>query len=135
MANVMVQGLAGFLFLGLWLTPGASGQLTKLNAAYSAESSWSLATWVAFDAGYFKSTARIYVPQFSGTYAAKDIHVSVEGASTGPYPLLEIAGTVSFQGGRVLVDLAYASDRLKGPLPYNGEYPLKNAYACTAAAG
>src|SRR5580765_3569262 len=54
MANVRVSVLAGFLFLGLWLTPGASGQLTKLNAAYSAESSWSLATWVAFDAGYFK---------------------------------------------------------------------------------
>jgi len=54
MANVRVGVLAGFLFLGLWLTPGASAQLTKLNAAYSAESSWSLATWVAFDAGYFK---------------------------------------------------------------------------------
>jgi len=54
MANVMARGLAGFLFLGLWLTPGASAQLTKLNAAYSAESSWSLGTWVAFDAGYFK---------------------------------------------------------------------------------
>ena len=54
MTNVMARSLAGFLFLGLWLTPGASGQLTKLNAAYSAESSWSLATWVAFDAGYFK---------------------------------------------------------------------------------
>jgi NitT/TauT family transport system substrate-binding protein len=54
MTNVMARGLAGFLLLGLWLTPGASGQLMKLNAAYSAESSWSLATWVAFDAGYFK---------------------------------------------------------------------------------
>ena len=54
MTNVMARSLAGFLFLGLWLTPGASGQLIKLNAAYSAESSWSLATWVAFDAGYFK---------------------------------------------------------------------------------
>jgi len=54
MTNVMARSLAGFLFLALWLTPGASGQLIKLNAAYSAESSWSLATWVAFDAGYFK---------------------------------------------------------------------------------
>ncbi len=54
MTNVRVRSLAGFLLLGLWLTPGAFGQLMKLNAAYSAESSWSLATWVAFDAGYFK---------------------------------------------------------------------------------
>src|SRR5580765_1130831 len=54
MTNVMARGLAGFLFLGLWLTPGASAHLPKLNAAYSAESSWLLATCVAFDAGYFK---------------------------------------------------------------------------------
>jgi NitT/TauT family transport system substrate-binding protein len=32
----------------------ASAQLTKLKAAYSAESSWSLATWVAYDGGFFK---------------------------------------------------------------------------------
>ena len=28
--------------------------ITKLSAAYSAESSWSLATWVAYDGGFFK---------------------------------------------------------------------------------
>ena len=32
----------------------AADQLTRLKAAYSAESSWSLATWVAYDAGFFK---------------------------------------------------------------------------------
>jgi len=36
------------------LAPSVSAQLTKLRAAYSAESSWSLATWVAHDAGLFK---------------------------------------------------------------------------------
>lgn len=32
----------------------SSAQLTKLRAAYSAESSWSLATWMAYEGGYFK---------------------------------------------------------------------------------
>lgn len=32
----------------------SSAQRTKLSAAYSAESSWSLATWVAYDGGFFK---------------------------------------------------------------------------------
>ena len=42
------------LFMLLVLAPGVSAQLTKLRAAYSAESSWSLATWLAHDGGYFK---------------------------------------------------------------------------------
>ncbi|HYA29811.1 MAG TPA: ABC transporter substrate-binding protein [Acidobacteriota bacterium] len=42
------------LAMHLFILPSASAQLTKLRAAYSAESSWSLATWVAFDAGLFK---------------------------------------------------------------------------------
>jgi NitT/TauT family transport system substrate-binding protein len=37
-----------------WASSAASAQMTKLKAAYSAESSWSLATWVAYDAGFFK---------------------------------------------------------------------------------
>jgi len=36
------------------LVSSSSAQLTKLSAAYSAESSWSLATWVAYDGGFFK---------------------------------------------------------------------------------
>ncbi|MSP41232.1 MAG: hypothetical protein EXR70_22325 [Deltaproteobacteria bacterium] len=32
----------------------ASTQLVKLKAAYSVQSSWSLATWVAYEAGLFK---------------------------------------------------------------------------------
>ena len=31
-----------------------TAQLTKLRAAYSAESSWSLATWIALDGGLYK---------------------------------------------------------------------------------
>lgn len=42
------------LLLGFALTSTAAAQLTKLRAAYSAESSWSLATWVAHDAGHFR---------------------------------------------------------------------------------
>jgi NitT/TauT family transport system substrate-binding protein len=45
-------GLLWLLVLGLAST--APGQTTKMRAAYSAESSWSLATWVAHDAGLFK---------------------------------------------------------------------------------
>ena len=36
------------------LVSSSYAQLTKLSAAYSAESSWSLATWVAYDGGLFK---------------------------------------------------------------------------------
>ena len=46
--------LAAMLLGNLALLSSASAQLTKLKAAYSAESSWSLATWVAYDGGLFK---------------------------------------------------------------------------------
>jgi NitT/TauT family transport system substrate-binding protein len=42
------------LIFSFCLVSSLSAQLTKLNAAYSAESSWSLATWVAYDGGFFK---------------------------------------------------------------------------------
>ena len=42
------------LILSCWLVSPSSAQRTKLSAAYSAESSWSLATWVAYDGGFFK---------------------------------------------------------------------------------
>ena len=54
MTNAVARVLALFFALNFCLLPNASAQLTKLRAAYSAESSWSLATWVAFDGGYFK---------------------------------------------------------------------------------
>jgi len=43
----------GLLF-SLCLVTSSYAQLTKINAAYSAESSWSLATWVAYEGGLFK---------------------------------------------------------------------------------
>jgi hypothetical protein len=54
MTNVIARVSAVVLLVSLWLPLSASAQLTKLRAAYSAESSWSLATWVAYDGGYFK---------------------------------------------------------------------------------
>jgi NitT/TauT family transport system substrate-binding protein len=42
------------LVLSCCLVSPSSAQRTKLSAAYSAESSWSLATWVAYDGGFFK---------------------------------------------------------------------------------
>lgn len=53
--RVSLRAFGAFLLLGcLALTADASAQLTKLRVAYSAESSWSLATWMAHDGGYFK---------------------------------------------------------------------------------
>jgi NitT/TauT family transport system substrate-binding protein len=42
------------LIFSCCLVSSSSAQLTKLKAAYSAESSWSLATWVAHDGGFFQ---------------------------------------------------------------------------------
>jgi NitT/TauT family transport system substrate-binding protein len=42
------------LIFSFYLAASAYAQPTKLNAAYSAGSSWSLATWVAYDGGFFK---------------------------------------------------------------------------------
>ena len=54
MTNAFARVSALFFGLNFCLLPNASAQLTKLRAAYSAESSWSLATWVAYDGGFFK---------------------------------------------------------------------------------
>jgi len=54
MIHAVARASILILAMHLFILPSASAQLTKLRAAYSAESSWSLATWVAFDAGLFK---------------------------------------------------------------------------------
>jgi NitT/TauT family transport system substrate-binding protein len=54
MTNLTIRVLAAILFLILWTPTNPYAQSTKLSAAYSAESSWSLATWVAYDGGFFK---------------------------------------------------------------------------------
>src|ERR1700746_1335776 len=38
----------------LSLVSGVSAQRVKLKAAYSVQSSWSLATWVAYEGGFFR---------------------------------------------------------------------------------
>ena len=52
--NGKTQSVLLALVLSLCLVSSSYAQLTKLSAAYSAESSWSLATWVAYDGGLFK---------------------------------------------------------------------------------
>src|SRR5215467_1570713 len=42
------------LVLILSLVSSVSAQLAKVKAAYSVQSSWSLATWVAYEAGFFQ---------------------------------------------------------------------------------
>src|SRR5262252_1907642 len=42
------------LILVLSLVSSVFGQPAKLKAAYSVQSSWSLATWVAYEAGLFR---------------------------------------------------------------------------------
>src|SRR5215813_10303229 len=42
------------LVLILSLVSSVSAQLAKVKAAYSVQSSWSLATWVAYEAGLFR---------------------------------------------------------------------------------
>src|SRR5688572_6794136 len=54
MTNLIARALALMVLLSVSSPLSASAQLTKLRAAYSAESSWSLATWVAQDGGYFR---------------------------------------------------------------------------------
>jgi hypothetical protein len=44
MAKYVTRLLSVMLLLNLGLSSSASAQVTKLKAAYSAESSWSLAT-------------------------------------------------------------------------------------------
>jgi NitT/TauT family transport system substrate-binding protein len=54
----MIIAVSRFIAVPLFLIPalatGVSAQLTKLRAAYSAESSWSLATWIAHDGGFYR---------------------------------------------------------------------------------
>jgi len=54
MRHLFLQVSGLLLLLCFVLAPSTSAQLTKLRAAYSAESSWSLATWIAHDAGLYR---------------------------------------------------------------------------------
>jgi NitT/TauT family transport system substrate-binding protein len=69
-------------------------QLTKLRAAYSAESSWSLATWIALDGGLYKK------------YGLDVDLVLIRSASTitsaliaGEAPMIQLGGNGTIQAG------------------------------------
>lgn len=54
MGTVISRWLIVILFLMVGLARTVPAQPIKLRAAYSAESSWSLATWLALEGGYYK---------------------------------------------------------------------------------
>lgn len=91
MKKLSVRALAPLL-LFFAVTPIASAQLTKLRAAYSAESSWSLATWIAHDAGLYRK------------YGLDVDIVLIRSASTitaaliaGEAPLIQLGGNGTIQ--------------------------------------
>ena len=49
------------LILILSFVSGVSAQLAKVKAAYSVQSSWSLATWVAYEAGFFRNMVSMWI--------------------------------------------------------------------------
>jgi len=80
----------------LMLVPASAGQaqLTKLHAAYSAESSWSLATWIAYEGGLYKK------------YGLDVDLVLIRSASTitaaliaGEAPMIQLGGNGTIQAG------------------------------------
>ena len=82
------------LVFSLCLASISSAQLTKLPAAYSAESSWSLATWVAHDGGFFKK------------YGLDVDLVLIRSPSTitaallaGEAPMIQLGGNGTIQAG------------------------------------
>ena len=90
--------VGAFLFM-LTLASAAHAQLTKLRAAYSAESSWSLATWIALEGGLYKK------------YGLDVDLVLIRSASTitsaliaGEAPMIQLGGNGTIQAGLQGVD-------------------------------
>lgn len=87
--------IAALLLLLCVVAPSAAmAQLTKLRGAYSAESSWSLATWLAHDAGLFRK------------YGLDVDLVLIRSASTitsaliaGEAPMIQLGGNGTIQAG------------------------------------
>jgi NitT/TauT family transport system substrate-binding protein len=84
----------GALMLMLVSAVDGQAQLTKLRAAYSAESSWSLATWMALDGGLYKK------------YGLDVDLVLIRSASTitsaliaGEAPMIQLGGNGTIQAG------------------------------------
>lgn len=85
--------IGAFLFMLALASPGQA-QLTKLHAAYSAESSWSLATWIAYESGLYKK------------YGLDVDLVLIRSASTitsaliaGEAPMIQLGGNGTIQAG------------------------------------
>ena len=85
--------VGAFLFMLALASPGQA-QLTKLRAAYSAESSWSLATWIALEGGLYKK------------YGLDVDLVLIRSASTitsaliaGEAPMIQLGGNGTIQAG------------------------------------
>ena len=92
MALRMIR-LVAFLFV-IVLASDGQAQLTKLHAAYSAESSWSLATWIAYESGLYKK------------YGLDVDLVLIRSASTitsaliaGEAPMIQLGGNGTIQAG------------------------------------
>src|SRR4026208_2623300 len=91
--TIRILRLALFLFM-IVLASDGQAQLTKLRAAYSAESSWSLATWIALDGGLYKK------------YGLDVDLVLIRSASTitsaliaGETPMIQLGGNGTIQAG------------------------------------
>jgi len=91
--TIRILRLALFLFL-IVLASDGHAQLTKLRAAYSAESSWSLATWIALEGGLYKK------------YGLDVDLVLIRSASTitsaliaGEAPMIQLGGNGTIQAG------------------------------------
>ena len=92
MPLVMIR--LGALLLLLALASNGQAQSTKLRAAYSAESSWSLATWIALEGGLYKK------------YGLDVDLVLIRSASTitsaliaGEAPMIQLGGNGPIQAG------------------------------------
>jgi NitT/TauT family transport system substrate-binding protein len=87
--------MTGLVLVGVvTLAPGLNAQVTKLRAAYSAESSWSLATWIALEGGLYKK------------YGLDVDLVLIRSASTitsaliaGEAPMIQLGGNGPIQAG------------------------------------
>src|ERR1051325_11938039 len=93
----MKRALVRLVFVTLfacWLSSSAQAQVAKLKAAYSSESSWSLATWVAYDAGFFKKyglAVDLVLIRSAATITAALI--------AGETPMIQLGGNGTIQAG------------------------------------
>jgi NitT/TauT family transport system substrate-binding protein len=91
----LIARITGLMWVGFVIfAPGLNAQATKLRAAYSAESSWSLATWIALEGGLYRK------------YGLDVDLVLIRSASTitsaliaGEAPMIQLGGNGTIQAG------------------------------------